>query len=184
MLKKLKNKKTDLAAESYPFSEEKVVKPILSPAPSEEKTVIGQSISVEGTVRGEANLFIEGSLKGKIELKKHHVKVGSKGRVEAEIHADNVTISGRLSGSIDAHGKVEITKDAHFSGEIRAKRISIEDGAYLKAVIELVREAQEKEMPASSPIHLEATSKNVSQPLSDKQPGLVNDPLDTTGRGR
>ena len=97
MLKKLKNKKADIAAESNSsVGEEKVVIPSVSPAPSEEKTVIGQSISVEGTVRGEANLFIEGSLKGKIELKKHHVTVGSKGHVEAEIHADNVTVSGRL----------------------------------------------------------------------------------------
>jgi cytoskeletal protein CcmA (bactofilin family) len=106
---------------------------------TDEKTVIGQHISVEGIIRGGENLVIEGSMKGTIELEKHQVTVGPNGQVEAEIHADNVTISGRLAGNIKAHGKVEITKDADFSGEIKAKRIAVEDGAYLKAVIELER---------------------------------------------
>ena len=44
-------------------------------------------------------------MKGKIELEKNQITVGSKGRVQAEIHADNVTISGHLIavwGSEDA----------------------------------------------------------------------------------
>jgi cytoskeletal protein CcmA (bactofilin family) len=176
MLKKPKYKQSDIPAESPSVVGEKVVEPSLSPTLSEEKTVIGQNISVEGTVRGEANLFIEGSLKGSVELEKHHVTVGSKGHAEAEINAYNVTVSGRLTGNIKAHGKVEITKDADFRGEIKAKRISIEDGAYLKAVIELERESEKKVMPGSSPTQFASTSPNVSQPLSDKQPKQVNDP--------
>jgi cytoskeletal protein CcmA (bactofilin family) len=80
---------------------------------------------------------IDGSVKGKIELEQQHVTVGSKGRVEADIHAKDVTISGQLTGNITAQGKVAITKDANFNGEIKAKGISVEDGAYLKAIIEL-----------------------------------------------
>ena len=39
---------------------------------------------------------------------------------------------------------MEITKEANFNGDIKAKRISVEDGAYLKAVIEVEREPQKK----------------------------------------
>lgn len=104
---------------------------------AEEKTIIGEHISIEGNIQGKEDLVVQGSVKGKIELEKHHVTVGSKGHVEAEIHANNLTISGRLIGNIKSEGKVEITKEADFQGEIKAKRISVEDGAYLKAVIEL-----------------------------------------------
>jgi len=62
--------------------------------------------------------------------------------VKAEVNAENVTISGRLTGNINAQGKVEITKTALFTGEIKAKRISVEDGAFLKAVIELERDSR------------------------------------------
>ena len=115
------------------------------------KTIIGENISMEGSIRGKETLVIEGSVKGKIQLENHHLIVGLKGQVEAEIHADNVTISGRLIGNVQASGKVEITKDADFSGEIKAKRISVEDGAYLKAVIELEREPDKKALPTDKP---------------------------------
>ena len=109
---------------------------------SEEKTVVGEQISIEGSICGKENLLIEGSMKGKIELEEHQVTVGSRGQVEAEIHAKDVTISGRMTGNIQALGKVQITKEAEFNGEVKAKRISVEDGAYIKAVIELERETK------------------------------------------
>lgn len=118
--------------------------PTLSPVSVGEKTIIGEQISIEGNIQGKGDLVIEGSVKGKIELEKHHLTVGLKGKVEAEILATDVTISGRLTGNIQALGKVEITKEANFNGEIRAKTISVEDGAYLKAVIELEREPEKK----------------------------------------
>ena len=86
-------------------------------------------------------------MKGKIELEEHQVTVGSRGQVEAEINAKDVTISGRMTGNIQALGKVQITKEAEFNGEVKAKRISVEDGAYVKAVIELERETN---MPSSA----------------------------------
>ena len=108
------------------------------------KNIIGEHISIDGTIRGRENLIIEGHMKGKVELEKHHLTIGSKGQVEAEIQADNVTVSGRLVGNIMASGKVEITKNADFTGEIKAKQISVEDGAYLKACIELERNVNPK----------------------------------------
>jgi len=136
----------------------------VSSGAGEGKTVIGQQITIEGDIRGQENLVIEGSMRGKIALEKHQVTVGPKGRVEGEIRADNVTISGQLIGNIVASGKVKITKEADFSGETKAKIISVEDGAYLKAVIELERETQ-KAIPSIG----KATSENkpsVATPLA------------------
>ncbi len=106
------------------------------------KIVIGEHITIEGDIHGKENLFIEGSMRGKIQLDKNQLTVGHKGRVEAEINADSVTITGWLIGNINALGKVAITKEAHFDGEIKAKSISVEDGAYLDASIELEKELQ------------------------------------------
>jgi cytoskeletal protein CcmA (bactofilin family) len=121
--------------------------PTLSPVSAGAKTIIGEQISIEGNIKGTEDLIVEGSVKGKIELEKHKFTVGPKGQVEAEINAADITISGRLTGNIAARGKVEITKEADFNGEIRAKSISVEDGAYLKAVIELEREPEKKAAP-------------------------------------
>ena len=122
-----------------------------SPVTMVDRTIIGDQIYIEGTIRGEEDLLIEGSVKGSIEMKSHHLTVGSKGQVEAEVRAANVTISGKLEGNIQATGRGEITKAADFNGEIKAKSISVEDGAYLKAVIELEREPTQKAVPLGKP---------------------------------
>jgi cytoskeletal protein CcmA (bactofilin family) len=116
----------------------------VSPVSSVDRTIIGDQIFIEGVIRGNEDLLIEGSVKGSIELKAHHLTVGPKGQVSAEVQAADVTIGGKLVGNINATGRVEITKAADFNGEIKAKSISVEDGAYLKAVIELEREPMKK----------------------------------------
>ena len=122
-----------------------------APTPREEKTTIGENISIEGQIKGEEHLFIEGALKGNVELEKHNFTVGSNGRVDGEIRAQNVSISGQLQGTIHALGKVEVTKEADFFGEIKAKSISVEDGAYFKGSIELDREPHRKSNFAAAP---------------------------------
>lgn len=138
MLKKRPNETNDTAPVST-----------LSPISGGEKTIIGEHITIEGIIRGYGNLVVEGSVKGSIDLEKHELSVGTKGKVEAEIHAGNVTVSGQVSGNIKSTVRVRITKDADFSGEIKAQGISIEDGAFLKAVIELDKEGVSR---ASSPM--------------------------------
>jgi cytoskeletal protein CcmA (bactofilin family) len=140
-------------------------KPLVIPAPAEGKTIIGEQVTIDGAIRGKEDLFIEGSVKGKIVMETNHLTVGPKAQVEAEIQAANVTVSGRLVGNIKAAEKVEITKHADFNGEITAKRISIEDGAYLKAVIELTRETQKNTVSVVKPEET-SSSEPVKEPLT------------------
>ena len=133
-------------------------KPVPSAPARAESTVIGENISIEGQISGNEHLVIEGSMKGNVQMEGHDFTVGSKGRVEGEIKAQNVKISGQMIGNILTKGKVEITKEADFMGDIRAKGISVEDGAYFKGSIELDQEPHRKTMlsgkstgPATAP---------------------------------
>lgn len=143
------------------------MEPAPRPATPETKTLIGEHISIQGDIRGEGDLVIEGSVKGSVRLEKYHLTVGPKGKVEAEITAGNVTVSGRLTGNILALDKVSITKNADFNGEIKAKSISVEDGAYLKAAIELDRGSHIKALP-------------VDKPTAQKTPGVEKGPIPMT----
>lgn len=117
----------------------------------DQKTIIGEHISIEGSIRGEEDLQIEGSMKGNIELEKHNFRVGPSGLMEGEIKAHNVSVSGEFRGNIKSHEKVEVTREADFYGEIMAKSISVEDGAYIKGVIELDREPNRKSSEVRKP---------------------------------
>jgi cytoskeletal protein CcmA (bactofilin family) len=119
------------------------------PVEKVEKTVIGKHIIIEGNVRGEENLLIEGSMKGTIDMPKHDFYLGPEGRFEGEIHAFNVTIGGEMKGEIKTKEKVVITKGADFQGDIKTKTISLEDGAYFKGSIELDKSNQKKPTAAN-----------------------------------
>ncbi len=135
-----KNKGMDIDAG---FSSDPVIAP--------DKTIIGEQIVIEGDISGNGDLVIEGSVKGRIQVEAHHLTVGPKGNVESEIRAADVTISGKLVGNIDAKGKVVITKEANFKGEIQARSISVEDGALLKAVIELSNRDEKRKPSVGKP---------------------------------
>ena len=144
MLKKGKKPKGEKSAAYNNETEQKPPTSVPRPETNAEQTVIGEKISIEGNIRGDEHLVIEGSMKGNVEMEKHNFTVGSKGRVEGEINAQNVKISGQMIGNIRTQGKVEITKEADFIGDIRTKSISVEDGAYFKGSIELDKEPHRK----------------------------------------
>jgi cytoskeletal protein CcmA (bactofilin family) len=157
MLKKGKKPEDDKGDAYEKIAEQKTVTPISRPATTTEQTVIGEKTSIEGDIRGEEHLVIEGSMKGNVLMEKNNFIIGSKGRVEGEINAQNVKVSGQMIGNIKTQGKVEITKEADFMGDIRAKNISVEDGAYFKGSIELDKEPHRKAAPAGKPTTFAAT---------------------------
>jgi cytoskeletal protein CcmA (bactofilin family) len=165
MLKKGKKPEDDKSNVSDKITEQKTVTPIPRSETTSEETVIGEKISIEGNIRGEEHLVIEGSLKGNVEMEKNSFTIGSKGRVEGEIKAQNVKVSGQMIGNIKTQGRVEITKEADFMGDIRAKNISVEDGAYFKGSIELDKEPHRK-MASVGKSPTSATTQPVKEPLA------------------
>ncbi len=158
MLKKRKSPQDEMQHKEENVSAESNTAPKAAAPPAranKENTIIGEKISIEGIIRGKENLIIEGIMKGNIELEKNKLTIGKRGQVEADIQAQDVTISGRLAGNIKAKGKVEVTKQADFSGEILTHQISVEDGAFIKATIEMGQTSQkDSTSKENSPVQL------------------------------
>ncbi len=111
---------------------------------SNHETIIGKDISIEGNIRGKEHMVIDGSVKGTIEMETHNFALGPDGQVEGEIHARNISISGKMKGNIKTPGKIEITEQANFQGDILAKSIAVENGAFFKGSVELITEPPQK----------------------------------------
>jgi cytoskeletal protein CcmA (bactofilin family) len=139
-----------------------------------EKTIIGEHLSIEGTIRADEDMIIDGTVKGTIEIKSHQLTVGPKGKVDADIDADSVVVNGRMTGNILAKSKVHIAKSADFTGQIKSKRISVEDGAYIKAAIELDRD--DKPSAPARPAAASASSDAMKtiRPEPQKSPVLAS----------
>jgi cytoskeletal protein CcmA (bactofilin family) len=133
-----------------------------------KETVIGEEITIEGTVRANEDIIMEGRIKGTIEAKSHRITIGPKGQIEADMDAEDVVISGRMAGNILAHNKVQITREADFTGQIKAKRISIEDGAYIKATIEMEKEERPATKPSEAIVFEGSGQTQAKKPVLDK----------------
>ena len=99
-------------------------------------TIIGSSIVVDGEITGDEDLLIQGTVKGKIQLKES-LFVEESGVVEAEIETQNVEVSGQVTGNMTAADKVELKTQCRVVGDIKAPRILIADGASYKGNIDM-----------------------------------------------
>ncbi len=103
----------------------------------EEKTTVNNSTIIEGSIKAKEHMIINGTIKGNVEISDFNLFLGPGGKIEGGVHAQNVRIRGYMKGDIKATGKVEITKEANFSGKINSKSISVEQGAFFDASVEL-----------------------------------------------
>ena len=99
-------------------------------------TVVGESIVIDGEITGDDDLVVQGTIKGKIQLKES-LFVEASGVVEAEIATQNVDVSGQITGNITAADKVELKSESRMTGDIKAPRILIADGASFKGSVDM-----------------------------------------------
>jgi cytoskeletal protein CcmA (bactofilin family) len=110
---------------------------------------IGKSVVIKGELSGSEDLYVDGNVEGKIELRNHSLTVGPNGKVTADVSAKSVVIQGKLDGSVIASDRVELKKSAVVNGDVTTQRIAIEEGAFLKGKVDIQKEAGKAAVPAS-----------------------------------
>jgi cytoskeletal protein CcmA (bactofilin family) len=94
------------------------------------KTVIGEDVEIVGTVRSNGSIEINGKLSGDLSCTGNAV-VGGKAQIKGNLNVDSITASGQVNGNITAKDRIELKSTARINGDIRAKRLSVEDGVTL-----------------------------------------------------
>jgi cytoskeletal protein CcmA (bactofilin family) len=113
-----------------------------------EQTFLGRSAVLRGDLSGTEDLVIEGQFEGTLNFQENCVTVGPHGQLKGEIRARQVIIQGAVNGNISAREKIEIRKTGEVVGDLVAAGIAIEDGAYFKGSIDIVRGQNQEATPA------------------------------------
>jgi len=103
---------------------------------------IGKAVKINGQIHSKEDLFVDGDVEGTLEAPDHRLTIGPNGKVHATIKAREVVALGNIQGNVEAADKIEIRKEARLIGDIRTARIIIEDGAYFKGSIDIVKSEQ------------------------------------------
>ncbi|MEM8817624.1 MAG: polymer-forming cytoskeletal protein [Pseudomonadota bacterium] len=109
-----------------------------------DAAVIGRSIQINGDLRGDEDLRIEGDVSGTVELRNSALTIGKEGKVKAGVYAKSIAVDGETKGDLYATERVSVHVNARVQGNIIAPRVSIEEGAHFKGSIEMDSAAIEK----------------------------------------
>ena len=135
-----------------PQAQPLVTQPIQQVRPPESAsrgTAIGKAVSIIGDIFSEEDLFIDGDVKGNVDVKNSRCTVGPNGKAKSNIKAREVVIQGQVQGDVEANQKITIRKEGSLVGNIKTTGIIIEDDAYFKGSIDIVRNTTNQERIAS-----------------------------------
>jgi cytoskeletal protein CcmA (bactofilin family) len=107
--------------------------------PANTGNSIGKSVKVVGQIYSKEDLFVDGTVEGTLEASENKLTIGPHGTIQATIKAREVLVLGTIQGNVEALERLEIRKDAKLLGDIRTARIVIEDGAYFKGSIDIIK---------------------------------------------
>jgi cytoskeletal protein CcmA (bactofilin family) len=144
------NKRSDEPATYRPQDE-----PVRSPAPApiaaaappapaaamsrpKQSAAIGPSMTIKGEIRAREELLVDGEVEGLLESQSL-LTVGTNGKVRGNIKAREVAIFGSVHGNVEVTEKLAIREQGSLIGDIKCAGISIDDGAYFKGSIDIVR---------------------------------------------
>lgn len=99
-------------------------------------TVIAPGTEVEGDIRSEGPIHVEGRLQGGVRSE-GTVQVDSAGTVEGDIDSAEVILSGEVRGNVSARQRVRLQDGCRVSGDIRAERIQIDEGARMDGHLQM-----------------------------------------------
>ncbi|MGH7942008.1 MAG: bactofilin family protein [Limisphaerales bacterium] len=91
------------------------------------KNVLGPDVEIKGNIKFTGELTLDGKLEGEVNTD-GTLNLGESAVVNGNITAQNVIVRGKVNGNITAREKIEIKAKAELFGDIRAARLSVEEG--------------------------------------------------------
>lgn len=93
-----------------------------------EETIIGSGVKVEGTFQASGNVTIKGTVTGSVGTENDlHLEQGA--LIEAEAQAKNAFIAGEIKGNLKVQEKAHLAPSAKIVGDLTCQRLVIEEGA-------------------------------------------------------
>jgi len=101
-----------------------------------ELNFIGRGTIIDGNVKTESSIRIDGTIKGKL-ICKNTVTVGDGGRIEGDVQAVNAIIGGHIKGKIIVNEKLVLESKSSLVGELKAKKLIIDEGSVFEGTSDM-----------------------------------------------
>ena len=91
-------------------------------------SVIANNTIITGNVRTEGSIRVDGKIVGNV-VTQADAAVGMNGLIEGSVDARNITVAGKVMGSLTASQKLVLEGKSVMKGDIRTARLVVDEGA-------------------------------------------------------
>ncbi len=113
-------------------------------------SILAQGCHFKGEVQIQGVFRVEGEFEGSIHTPEQLV-VGKTGIVHGDIHVKNAIIGGKVLGNITAESKIELQNGSHVEGDIRTRRLVIDEGVFFEGNCSMGTKDARHATPAKTP---------------------------------
>ena len=105
--------------------------PVATGGDARTTSILAQGCTFNGEVQIQGIFRVEGEFDGTIRTPEQLV-VGKTGVVRGDIQVKNAIIGGKVIGNITAETKIELQSGSHVEGDIRTRRLVIDEGVFFE----------------------------------------------------
>lgn len=99
-------------------------------------SIIAPGTKIIGDCETDGTMRIEGTVQGMVKASKA-VVVGKDGVVRGDINTQDAVIGGHVTGTVIAESRLELQATCVIDGEIRARRIKLDEGGKINGQINM-----------------------------------------------
>lgn len=96
---------------------------------SASKNILSSDVDIKGTIKFESELIFDGKLEGEIISEAGSLTLGKNSNIQGEVKTKSVVVHGNVTGNIIVSDRVELKASSQLTGDLKANRIMIEEGA-------------------------------------------------------
>jgi len=100
-------------------------------------SIIGPGMKITGDCESDGTIRVEGSIEGSVRAAKSVV-------VGKDVTTQDAIIAGRVNGSVTAESRVELQASCRIEGDIRSRRVKLEEGGQVDGALHMGASVQQK----------------------------------------
>ena len=100
------------------------------------QSVIGPDVEITGNVKCDSHIQLNGKLNGDLNCG-GLASIGRESTIKGNVQTESIALSGALNGNITARDKIDLKSSARLHGDIRARRLTVEDGVTFVGKVEV-----------------------------------------------
>jgi cytoskeletal protein CcmA (bactofilin family) len=93
------------------------------------KNVLASDVDIKGTIKFDTEFIFDGKLEGEIFSEDGNLTLGKNADVHGELKTKSIVVYGNVNGNISVLERAELKSTSQLTGDLKAMRIIIEEGA-------------------------------------------------------